>query len=56
MFTRPDNWAEMSPLERRKARLDAWQNAPVQFVSPEAEAGYKERIERPAQSLRYGTS
>jgi hypothetical protein len=36
----------MSPLERRKARLDAWQNAPVPFVSPEAEANYKERIGR----------
>ncbi|MFL7870481.1 MAG: uroporphyrinogen decarboxylase family protein, partial [Anaerolineales bacterium] len=37
---------EMSPLERRKARLDAWQNAPVEFVSSEAEANYKERIDR----------
>ncbi|MFN2236309.1 MAG: uroporphyrinogen decarboxylase family protein [Anaerolineales bacterium] len=46
MFTRPDNWNEMSPLERRKARLDAWQNAPVEFVSSEAEANYKERIDR----------
>jgi hypothetical protein len=46
MFTRPDNWNEMSPLERREARLNAWQNAPVQFTSPEAEAKYKERIER----------
>jgi hypothetical protein len=46
MFTRPDNWNKMSPLERRKARLDAWQNAPVQFASPEAEANYKERITR----------
>ncbi len=46
MFTRPDNWNKMSPLERRKARLDAWQNAPVQFASPEAEASYKERIGR----------
>ncbi len=46
MFTRPDNWNQMSPLERRKARLDAWQNAPVQFAGPEAEAKYKERIER----------
>jgi hypothetical protein len=36
----------MSPLERRKARLDAWQNAPVQFANAEAEANYKERIER----------
>ncbi|MFZ5921485.1 MAG: uroporphyrinogen decarboxylase family protein [Chloroflexota bacterium] len=46
MFIRPDNWDQMSPLERRKARLDAWQNAPVPFVSPEAEANYKVRIER----------
>jgi hypothetical protein len=46
MFTRPDNWNELSPLERRKVRLDTWQNAPVEFVSPEAEANYKERIGR----------
>lgn len=46
MFERPDNWNEMSPLERRKARLDAWQNAPVDFASPEAEAKYKEKISR----------
>jgi hypothetical protein len=46
MFTRPDNWNELSPLERRKVRLDQWQNKPVEFVSPEAEANYKERIER----------
>ncbi len=46
MFERPDNWDQMRPLERRKARLDAWQNAPVQFASPEAEASYKQRITR----------
>jgi hypothetical protein len=46
MFTRPDNWNQLSPLERRKERLDQWQNAPVQFASPEAEAEYKERIQR----------
>jgi hypothetical protein len=46
MFVRPENWNQLSPLERRKVRLDAWQNAPVQFFSPEAEANYKERIER----------
>lgn len=46
MFTRPDNWSELSPLERRKLRLDSWQNAPVEFASPEAEANYKERIGR----------
>ena len=46
MFTRPENWNELSALERRKARLDAWQNKPVEFISPEAEANYKERIDR----------
>ena len=46
MFIRPDNWNKLSPLERRKARLDSWQNAPVQFSSPEAETNYKERITR----------
>jgi hypothetical protein len=44
MFTRPDNWNELSPLERRKVRLDHWQNAPVEFVNSEAESNYKERI------------
>lgn len=47
MFIRPENWNKMSPAERRKARLDAWQNAPTPpFVSPEAEKNYKERIDR----------
>lgn len=46
MFERPDNWNELTPLERRAVRLDHWQNQPVEFVSPEAEANYKERIER----------
>jgi hypothetical protein len=47
MFTRPANWNQMSPLERRAARLDAWQNAPTPpFVSPAAEKNYKERIDR----------
>ena len=50
MFVRPDNWNELTPLERRKVRLDTWQNAPVQFVNPEAEANYKERITRLRQA------
>ena len=40
MFVKPDNWNELSPLEKRKLRLDHWQNAPVEFISPEAEANY----------------
>ncbi len=46
MFERPENWKEVVTLERRKVRLDAWQFAPVAFVSPEAEAKYKEKISR----------
>lgn len=46
MFVKPENWDELTPLEKRKLRLDHWQNKPVEFVSPEAEAKYKERIER----------
>jgi hypothetical protein len=46
MFVKPENWNELSPLERRKLRLDHWQNAPVEFISPEAEAKYIERITR----------
>jgi len=46
MFNKPDNWNELSPIERRKLRLDNWQNAPMEFVSPEAEANYKESSDR----------
>ncbi|MBI9047564.1 MAG: hypothetical protein JEZ06_23975 [Anaerolineaceae bacterium] len=46
MFIRPENWNELTPLERRSSRLDTWQNAPMEFASPEAEANYKERITR----------
>lgn len=46
MFTKPDNWNSLAPMERRKARLDAWQNRPVQFINLEAEANYKTRIDR----------
>lgn len=46
MFTKPENWNKLSPLERRKLRLDYWQNTPVEFISPEAEANYKVRIDR----------
>jgi hypothetical protein len=46
VFSRPENWNELSPLDRRKLRLDHWQSAPVEFVSPKAEVIYKERIAR----------
>ncbi len=46
MFTKPENWNDLSPLEKRKSRLDHWQNAPVEFASPQAEADYSKRITR----------
>jgi hypothetical protein len=46
MFEKPENWNELSPWERRKLRLDHWQNVPVEFISLEAEANYQERITR----------
>ena len=36
MFVKPDNWHDLHPLEKRKLRLDHWQDQPVEFVSPEA--------------------
>ena len=36
----------LSPEEKRAHRLDGWLNAPVQFVSPEAQKAYKERVQR----------
>ena len=50
MFTKPENWNELHPLEKRKLRLDDWQNQSVEFVSPEAEANYRERITRIRQA------
>jgi hypothetical protein len=39
-------WANMTPEERRAERVEKWRNPGVQFVSPEAEADYKARIDR----------
>jgi hypothetical protein len=43
----PTSWAEMSPDERRAARVDTWLAAEgVTFESPEAEASYKDGVLR----------
>ncbi len=39
-------WKDMTPQERRAARLEKWRNPGVPFASPEAEADYKARIDR----------
>ena len=45
MFAKPDNWNELGPDEKIRARLDHWEDpSGIVFESPEAEAKYKERI------------
>ena len=43
----PDNWAEMTPGQKREYRLNRYLNPPgIEFVSPEAERAYKVRAQR----------
>ncbi len=53
MFTRPDNWAELTWQEKRERRLEKWINPEgLKFDSPEAEAGYKARATRLAKASK----
>jgi hypothetical protein len=40
------DWAELTPDQRRAARLEAWRNPDVEWASSEAEAAYKARVDR----------
>lgn len=43
-FTKPDNWADLTSLERRNLRFDVWESGKgIKFANPQAEADYKER-------------
>ncbi len=43
----PDNWAQMTPVQKRQYRLDRYLNAEgVNFVSEEAKKAYKVRAQR----------
>ena len=44
-MTLPDNWNELTPDERLQARLDAWQNIPIEFASPEIAQAYRDRVQ-----------
>lgn len=47
MFVKPANWNKLTPEEKKKLRMDHWEKAEgVPFVSPEAEAKYRERAKR----------
>ncbi len=49
-----DDWKDLTPDQRFEARMDAWQNAPIPFASPEVGAAYRERVQlyRDAFALR----
>ena len=42
MFT--DDWNDLTPDQRLAARLDAWQNAPIEFAAPEVKQAYVDRV------------
>ncbi|MHB8105126.1 MAG: hypothetical protein ACYDG5_06260, partial [Dehalococcoidales bacterium] len=53
MFTRPDNWKDLSWQQKRELRLNHWINAEdVKFVSKQAEQGYKDRATRLAKAVK----
>jgi len=53
MFRRPENWAELTPQQRRDIRLERWASgAGIKFDSPETEKGYRARATRLAKAAR----
>ncbi len=44
-MTLPENWNELTPDERLQARLDAWQNIPIEFASSEVAQAYRDRVQ-----------
>ena len=44
------SWAELSAAEKRERRWAAFVDAPIPFVSPEAEAAYRARATRLKQA------
>lgn len=44
-MTLPENWKELTSEERLAHRLDAWQNVPLEFASPEVAQAYRDRVQ-----------
>ena len=44
-MTLPDDWGELTPDQRLEYRLDAWQNVPIEFASPEVAQSYRDRVQ-----------
>jgi hypothetical protein len=53
MFTRPDNWKDLTWQQKRDLRLNHWIKAEgVKFVSKEAEKHYKDSATRLAKAVK----
>jgi len=53
VFTRPDDWAELTWQQKRERRLEKWINPEgLEFDSPEAAKGYKARATRLARAAK----
>ena len=52
MFQKPENWDELTPREKLAKRFDHFVGrSDIEFVSPEAEAGYRARATRVRDAL-----
>jgi hypothetical protein len=53
MFTRPDNWKDLTWQQKRELRLNHWISAPgTKFISKDAEKAHKARATRLAQAAK----
>jgi hypothetical protein len=53
MFVKPANWSSLDWKQKRELRLNHWISAPgIEFLSKEAEKGYKARATRLAKAIK----
>jgi uroporphyrinogen-III decarboxylase len=52
LFTRPDNWPQLTWQEKRDLRLNQWMNPDIEFVSPAAKKAFKARATRLARAAK----
>jgi uroporphyrinogen-III decarboxylase len=52
LFTRPDNWSQLSWQERREERFSHWLAPDVRFAGPEAGERYRQRVGRFIKAIK----
>ena len=52
-MTEEKNWADLTPKQRQEERFKRWLSPQdIEFSSPEAELGYKERVTRLVKAIK----